>query len=67
MRIHHNPKTHRWVLETARWSTSGRSFPQAALRLVLCYLPWPERWRPVRGHLKIVAIHPPDSRPPRPR
>ena len=67
MRIHHNPKAHRWVLETARWATSGRSFLQAALRLVLCYLPWSERWRPARGHLTIVAIHPPADHPMRPR
>ncbi len=67
MPIRHNKETRRWVIETARWATSGRSFLQAAMRLILCYLPWPERWRPVRGHLTIVAIHPPASPPTRPR
>lgn len=67
MRIHRNQKTHRWVLETARWATAGRSLPQAAWRLLLCYLSLPERWRPVRGHLKIVAIKALDPNPPRPR
>ncbi len=61
MPIRHNKTTHRWVIETARWATAGQSLPQAALRLVLCCLPVPERWRAVRGHLKIVAVQSPNE------